>query len=154
MVPHWQTIKHFRPWEFDDPDIPGSGELIDGKTVLKLDFLREDSGLKIITHWGVGGCVDVYGAHGHVRNSFHLKKMGCKAVDFHFEDDINQVPSPREQYALVSKIGWGGIGIYPSTDPNLALIYPVWFHVDDRPRSLTQRWKRIGGKYFYLLEDW
>ena len=148
----WNRIRYFKPWEFADPQESGSGELISFRVVTMLDWLREDTGLMIITHWSVGGCVDVNGTHGHAKNSYHLARMGACAVDFHFEDAYNSVPGLREQYALIAKVGFHGIGFYPS-DATYRYKYPYWWHVDDRPREKTQRWKRILGKYFYLLED-
>jgi hypothetical protein len=142
----WKHVKYFESYEFDDPDHPGSGELIDGILLFMLDRLREDSGWPIVTHWKVGGCVDVNGTHGHSKNSLHLKKNGCLAVDFHFDCRAGL----REQYYQVSKAGFPGIGVY--TDwywDGKPLV--VGFHVDRRPVYSTQRWKRQAGKYIYFL---
>ena len=83
---NWSEVKYFGRGEFDDPDYPDSGELINEELVKKLDLLRELSGWAIIPHWKVGGCVDVKGTHGHSERSYHRKERGCKACDFHFAD--------------------------------------------------------------------
>lgn len=68
----WDTIKHFKPAEFDSPDIPGSGTQMDVETVKKLDSAREiagipfkiASGFRSIQHnKAVGGTA----ASGHLR---------------------------------------------------------------------------------------
>ncbi len=140
MPINWSYVRHFKRYEFDDPLYPGSGDLIDGQLLYMLDRLREDTGWPIHPHWEVGGCVDVDGSHGHAKHSYHLKKMGCKAVDFHFDTTA----SFREQYYAVSKAGFTGIGVYPNWE------HPG-FHVDTRPKEKTQRWVRRNGIYIYLL---
>jgi len=62
---NWDDIKYFTAEEFADPLYPGSGVLIHFPLVIKLDHLRECIKCPIITHWAVGGCVDVNGVHGH-----------------------------------------------------------------------------------------
>ena len=145
---NWKLVSNFKRHEFDDPDHPGSGDMIDGVLLLALEGLRKDTGWPIITHWQVGGCVDVNGTHGHADGSYHLKKMGCKAIDFHF--DCNA--SPRLQYYFVSKHGFTGVGVYLNLWWWNNNILPIAFHVDHRPKTLTQRWScREKGKYLYLL---
>ncbi len=144
---HWQRVKYFKSYEFDDPNYPGSGELIDGVLLLQLHKLREHTGWPIITHWQVGGCIDVDGVHGHSKNSMHLKKNGCRAVDFHF--DTNE--SIRLQAYEVLKAGFSGIGFYFDWKWDGSLL-PIGFHVDVRDKKRTQIWTRKEGKYIYLLK--
>jgi len=105
---NWDEIEHFEQGEFDDPDHPESGELIDETLVLTLDQLRDTTGWALIPHWNVGGCVDVYGTHGHDDNSYHRADNGCSACDFHFDTDAHT----RLQFYAVEKIGFSGVGIY------------------------------------------
>jgi hypothetical protein len=143
---NWDDIKYFTAEEFADPLYPGSGMLIHFPLVIKLDHLRECIKCPIITHWAVGGCVDVNGVHGHSSNSFHLAKNKCMAVDFHFDTGID----PREQYYYVEREGFGGIGVYYDWHWNGKLL-PIAFHVDSRGLDKIQRWKHVHGEYLYLL---
>ena len=142
---NWDLIPYFKRQEFDDPDHPGSGDLIDPTFLVNVVRLRKDTGWPIIPHWQVGGCVDVNGTHGHAENSYHLKRMGCKGMDFHFDTDAPK----RLQYYYVSKCGFSGIGVYYDWKP-------FGFHIDHRPKEKTQRWKRIKKwkkkKYIYFLK--
>jgi len=141
----WDKVKHFDQDEFDDPKHPGSGELINYKIVYKLDHLREVINCPII----VTAAVDVYGEHGHSKNSYHLAKNHCQAVDFYIKTD----KLPREQYYYVEKEGFGGIGCYLNLWHNKkGKLLPIAFHVDSRPISRLQRWScRMKGDYQYLL---
>ena len=137
----WDRIKHFTQAEFQDPRYgPESGDMIDGVLLILIVRLRVDTGWPMIIHWAVGGAVDVDGVHGHADDSYHLKKQGCKAVDFHFSTDA----SLRLQYYEVSRVGFSGVGIYPDWDM-------PGFHVDTRPKDETQHWTRKDGEYIYLL---
>jgi len=142
----WKRVRYFVPNEFDDPNYLDSGKNIDGALLYKLDELRHETGWPIVTHWEVGGCVDVGGTHGHSENSYHLITNGAKACDFHFLTNID----PRLQYREVEKIGFFGIGIYYDWHWDDKLL-PIGFHVDERPKNKLQRWTRRNGQYFYLL---
>ena len=140
---NWDLVPHFERHEFDDPDHPGSGDLIDPVLLMSVVALRKDTGWPMILHWQVGGCVDVDGTHGHADGSYHLVKMGGKAIDFHFDCDA----PPRLQYYYVSKHGFSGLGIYYDWRS-----CKMGFHIDHRPRERTQRWKRVNGVCTYFLE--
>ena len=138
----WDKIKYFKKEEFDDPLFPGSGENINFLTVKFLDKLRENTGWPIVVHCWVGGAVDMHGNHGHSSNSFHLYKNGCKAVDFHFRTNA----SIQRQIKEVLKSDFTGIGVYYDWG------VPVGFHVDTRPVSRYQIWKRDKDRYIYLVQ--
>ena len=143
----WTKIDHFIQKEFDDPLYPGSGSCIDSQLVHKMEALRVKGGCPIITHWKVGGAVDVSGNHGHSENSFHLEGNGAKAVDFHFKT----IEAPRTQYRWVEEIGFGGVGVYYWQRWN-GVLWPIAFHVDLRDVNRLQRWVcREKGKYEFLL---
>lgn len=142
----WDKIEHFTRDEFQDPLYgPKSGDLIDGALLVLLVRLRYETGWPMVIHWAVGGAVDIDGAHGHANLSYHLRDMGCKAVDFHF---VTSAPV-RLQYYEVARVGFSGLGFYPEWKWN-GVITPGW-HVDFRPKTRTQRWTLKDGKYIYLL---
>lgn len=138
----WKNIEYFVMSEFADPLYPGSGEGIDSALVYKLDKMRHKADCPIIIHAKVGGAVDVFGNHGHAPNSFHLKRNGCRAADFHFKTDA----SPRTQYFWVEQMGFPAFGLYYDWKWNYKLL-PIGFHVDLRPMSRLERWVRRDGKY-------
>ncbi|MCK4240834.1 MAG: hypothetical protein KAX30_04365 [Candidatus Atribacteria bacterium] len=141
----WNKVTNFEMKEFDDPNYPDSGKLINYKIVYDLDHLREVIKCPII----VLAAVDVYGEHGHSPNSFHLAKNHCRAVDFYIETDM----LPRKQYYYVERAGFGGIGVYLTLwHDKKGVLLPIAFHIDSRPISRLQRWScRMKGQYEYLL---
>ena len=141
----WDKVKHFSQHEFDDPKHPGSGKLMNYKVVYLLDHLREVIACPII----ITAAVDVYGEHGHAKNSYHLAVNHCQAVDFYIKTDI----APRQQYYLVEQAGFGGIGVYLNIwHDKKGDLLPIGFHTDSRPINRLQRWScRMKGRYNYLL---
>ena len=145
----WDNVDNFESYEFDDPSNKGSGDDINIELLLKLSLLREKTGWPIVTHWQVGGCVDVDGSHGHSSNSYHLLKNGAGAADFHF----NTTTSIRVQFYNVLNAGFSGIGCYYDWHWDNKLL-PIGFHVDVRPIETTQIWKREKMEYIYLMNRW
>jgi len=145
----WGNIpdRVFKIEEFDDPHYPGSGVFISPYLFQKLLSLRLKTGWPIIPHGKVGGAVDVKGEWGHAKHSYHLKERGCRACDFHF----STTASTREQFHAVASMGFTGIGVYYDWKWNGKPL-PIGFHVDARPASKTQIWKRINKKYIYFLK--
>ena len=144
----WSLIPNFSRWEFDDPSRPGSGDNIDRETLLNIVQLRLVAGCPIHPHGRMGGCVDMEGLYGHDKDSYHLFKMGCKAIDFHF--DLNSGLNPRQQWNFVKGSGFRGIGVYYDWALNGKKL-DIGFHGDMRPAKKAQIWKRINGKYIYFL---
>jgi len=142
----WNRIEHFTRDEFQDPRYgPESGDLIDPTFLVMIVRLRIETGWPMVVHWAVGGAVDIDGAHGHADRSYHLRDMGCKAIDFHFVTEV----SVRLQYYEVARAGFSGVGFYPEWTWN-GMITPG-YHLDGRQKKRTQRWTRKDGKYFCLL---
>jgi len=144
----WTEIDYFNPEDFDDPDAPGSWELMDPLSIILLNELRQRTGWPIVTHnrFGVRGCVCVSPA-GHSENSLHYAEHpdGCSAIDWHFATNTD----PREQALRVLQSRFTGVGVYYDwhwADKPLA----IGFHTDRRPRP--QIWRRENGSYTYLLK--
>jgi hypothetical protein len=145
MAINWKLVKNFTREEFDDPDFPGSGDLINPIVVFKLDHLRSITGWPIITHnkYGLHGCVCVK-KEGHTEESLHYTP-DCMAVDFHFNTKIDS----RAQVRAVLSSNFGGVGIYYDWKWEGKKL-PIGFHVD--VRSNLQLWRRTDKGYIYLLK--
>jgi hypothetical protein len=131
--------KYFKPSEFDDPHYPGSGIEMNTETIIWLYDLRMKCKWPIIPHGKVGGCVDMDGKWGHEDRSYHLKKQGCKAVDFHFE---SSAPIRQQIWYVIKESNFNGIGLYFDWMWNGNVCH-VGFHVDIRPAKEMQLWKRV-----------
>ena len=150
----WSRIEHFEPAEFDDPKEPGSWRYMSALTILELNKIREKANVPIVTHnkFDIRGCVCVEPT-GHSDDSLHYAKNGCSAVDWHFDTDAD----PRDQARLVLKSEFTGIGIYYDwkwvDGDGKRIKLSVGFHTDMRrmPKK-PQIWRRVNGKYFYLLK--
>ena len=137
MTINWKLVKNFGQEEFDDPEHPGSGGLINPEFLVLIVRLRADTKWPMVIH----AALDVHGTHGHAENSYHLLKMGAKAADFHFETEASQ----REQVYYVLHGGFSGVGVYYDWTH-------FGFHIDMRPKDRTQIWTRENGKYMYFLK--
>ena len=146
----WDLIPNnvFKRKEFDDPNFPGSGDNIN-KTLLNMMIaLRLSTGIKIRTHWEVGGAVDIDGSHDHEEDSFHLLKNDCKALDWHFITNI----STREQCHIILQAGFTGMGFYYDQHYSNKKL-PIAFHTDIRSKKRTQIWTRVDNQSLnYLLK--
>ena len=137
----------FDQWEFEDPSVPGSGDLIDPLTLMLVVGVRTTLvAKKLATAVIVTSAVDVHGTHGHADDSYHLFKNMCKAIDFF---PVSDAP-PRQLYHEVAKCGFTGLGAYYDWEYKGNPI-PIGFHGDSRPAEQAQRWRRENGKYTYLL---
>ena len=117
MITDWSTVKWFKAFEFDSPDTPGSGSLMDADFVRKLDLLREACKCSLIINSGyrtslhnatvkdsvdgsahtTGHAVDIQ-ALGSVRKFTILeaalrlgfRRIGVGATFLHLDDDITK----------------------------------------------------------------
>ena len=133
MALNWNSLDHFKRREFDDPDVPGSGDFIDEDILSSIVRLRNFTGWPIL----IVSAVDMHGRN-HAKNSYHNKSRGCRAVDFRF---ICSVPYNNQLETILKFGAFKGIGWYPEW-------HLPGFHVDNRSEFLL--WKRIEGEYIYL----
>lgn len=104
----WPEIKYFRPYEFDSPDAPGSGDQIDETLVRLLDRLRGRLGFPLTVTSGVR--TRAHNARvGGAPDSVHL--IG-KAVDIAVTSDARRFKLIRG--VLRDIAGVTRIGIYRS----------------------------------------
>ena len=119
----WETIKYFKPEEFDSPDLAGSGVNMDYAFLVKLDHIRAligkmivSSGFRTVAHNNeVGG----------VSGSEHLMGMGA---------DIVAITS-RQRYSIVqaalgvgiNRIGIGKTFVHLGMDENLPT-HVIWLY--------------------------
>lgn len=145
----WNIIEHFKPWEFADPDFPGSGQEMGEIPVTMLNMIREDTGWPI----NVTAGIDILGQH-HAKNSYHNKEQGALAVDWYFTTDT----PPRMQYYTLESYGIPAIGMYYdwrkwNAKKEQWELISMGFHTDWRPIEKIQRWYRDPETkdYIYLL---
>ena len=148
LLHSWKSVVRFKPREFDDPQFPGSGIHIDAHLVLLLDKLALSTNYRIMTHWKIGGAIDMQGTHGHARKSYHRYDMGCRACDFHMLDHDYQplTINLREQYIKICEAGFSCVIVYPWWKP-----YPGGFHADVRPRTIANHMYSPSYKEYTVL---
>jgi len=66
----WKSIENFKPYEFDSPDLPGSGEYMNSTFMLMLDMARDEAGISFVVSSGA-------------RTPAHNKKVGGVADSAH-----------------------------------------------------------------------
>ncbi len=95
---------HFKPEEFDSPDLPGSGERMNPVFVAKLDVLRELCGFPFKINSGFRTEEHNASLKGSKPDSEHTRGRG---VDIH-------APTSTMQFAIVTKaplVGFNRIGV-------------------------------------------
>jgi hypothetical protein len=105
----WSKIKYFKPWEFESPDLPGSGERVSPALIAKLEGIRTEVGFPLMIN---SGCRTYHHNKevGGAENSAHLIRGNdelCEAVDI-------KALSGRQRYRIVQvalKYGITRIGI-------------------------------------------
>lgn len=111
----WSQIKHFRPEEFSDPTLPGSGIAMQWSIVSKLDSIRSTIGRPLIIQ--SGWRTDEHNAEvGGVDGSAHT---GGWAVDVACRD--SRLRFLILQAALnvgIARIGIGKSFLHLDTDPS------------------------------------
>ena len=133
----WEQMTWFDPEEFDSPDKPGSGEDMDMRLVGRLQMIRSEIDAPIVPTSGI-------------RTPEHNRNVGGSPRSLHLTGQAADFYCPeldvRELYLCCERYRFGGLGIYPDTDP------PV-VHADVR-ESPARRWlcRILKGKrtYTYL----
>lgn len=113
-VPEWWAgIKYFKPTEFDSPDAPGSGAMMDKDFIKKLDAAREQSLLPFKINSGF-------------RTKEHNKKVGGTPGSSHVRGkgaDIAALTSGTRLRVVKALLDAGFTRVEVSTDGHV--------HVDD-----------------------
>jgi uncharacterized protein YcbK (DUF882 family) len=109
-------LSHFKPSEFDSPDTPGSGRLMDARFLAKVEGARAECGFP----WNI---VSGYRTPAHNKavggapNSWHMKGKAC---DVRCRDGARR-------YAIVAAAIAAGIKGIEVCDGHV--------HLDDRPTA-------------------
>ena len=123
MTPsEWAQIEYFTPIE--------CGTEMKYEFMRRADMLRCDIGFPMFV-------LDGYATSGHADDSYHYKG---EAIDFWSPAD------PRRVWREINRFGFGGAGTYYWG------YHKPFYHVDDRPSHLYQRWVCMERKrYIYLI---
>ena len=121
ILRNMEKLRYFNLWEFDSPDLAGSGERMDKDFLKKLDEARHKAGVSFSINSGY-------------RTTEHNKKVGGKADSSHTKGlavDIHAATS-RKRYLILQaliEVGFHRIGIANN-----------FIHVDDdkqKPKQVT-----------------
>lgn len=119
----WQSIKYFKPHEFDSPDLPGSGASMDFHFIQTLDKLRELCGFPLIITSGIRTGSHNATLSGSVDGSAHLRGMAADiALYGRWPGDISRMRWLIQKHAFalgIERIGLGKSFIHLDMDPNL-----------------------------------
>lgn len=144
---------NFRPEDFSDPAYPGSYIYMNKNSVKILYELTLKFG-KIVIHTGYGikGAV-VMDETGHSQYSYHYKKNGSSAIDWHFENiPKSKIERRKMSFAVISS-GFTGVGIYFKKWRWDNKLLPFAFHTDlrDTPQIWTDNHPIYKIKRIYSL---
>tara|TARA_R110000787_G_scaffold128491_5_gene240202 strand:+ start:2021 stop:2380 length:360 start_codon:yes stop_codon:yes gene_type:complete len=107
-------LKYFKISEFDSPDKPGSGELMEHQMLERLDLARDIAGFPFIINSGFR-TVEHNKKIGGVKNSAHL--LGW-AVDIHCDNSRKRFELVDALYeAGYTRIGIGSSFVHADCDP-------------------------------------
>jgi len=116
----WKTVRYFHPSEFDSPDQPGSGSMMERGIIQALDIIREGLGRPLVVNSGFRTASHNATLPDSSKDSSHIRGW---AVDLSVRDSRTRsaVLSGAHKVGIV-RIGIGKTMVHLDMDPAL----PQW----------------------------